>query len=60
MLDISRDRVPNLRTIYNLIEILSKIKINELQLYTEHTFRYTKYPEVSMGSSGYDAKDIKK
>ena len=60
MLDISRDRVPNLKTVYNLIEILSTLKINEMQLYTEHTFRYSQHPKVSKNSSAYDSKDIKK
>ena len=38
MLDISRGRVPNLNTLLELVEQLADFKINELQLYTEHTF----------------------
>ena len=31
-----------------------------MQLYTEHTFRYSQHPKVSENSSAYDSKDIKK
>src|SRR5450755_1487018 len=46
MLDISRGRVPRLETLLDLAEKLSDFKINELQLYTEHTFAYKKYKSV--------------
>src|ERR1700744_1556671 len=46
MLDISRGRVPKLETLLDLAERLSDLKINELQLYTEHTFAYKKYQSV--------------
>src|ERR1700760_2316327 len=38
MLDISRGRVPKLGTLLDLVEKLADFKINEFQLYTEHTF----------------------
>jgi hypothetical protein len=43
MLDISRGRVPKLETLLDLAEHLAEFKINELQLYTEHTFAYRNY-----------------
>ena len=46
MLDISRGRVPKLETLLDLAEKLSDFKINELQLYTEHTFAYRNYKSV--------------
>jgi hexosaminidase len=46
MLDISRGRVPKLGTLLDFAEKLSDFKINELQLYTEHTFAYKKYKSV--------------
>ncbi|MGA9452619.1 MAG: family 20 glycosylhydrolase [Verrucomicrobiia bacterium] len=46
MLDISRGRVPKLETLLDLAEKLADFKINELQLYTEHTFAYRKYKTV--------------
>ena len=46
MLDISRGRVPNLATLFELVEHLADFKINEFQLYTEHTFAYRNYEPV--------------
>jgi hexosaminidase len=46
MLDISRGRVPKLQTLLELVEQLADFKINELQLYTEHTFAYRHYKSV--------------
>jgi hypothetical protein len=46
MLDISRDKVPSMQTLYALVDMLTSFKINQLQLYTEHTFAYRNYPEV--------------
>ena len=40
MLDISRDKVPTMETLGKLIDLLASWKINQLQLYTEHTFAY--------------------
>jgi len=46
MLDISRDKVPTMETLYALVDLLAEWKINQLQLYTEHTFRYLAHPSV--------------
>jgi hypothetical protein len=46
MLDISRDKVPRMETLYALVDMLSHLKINHLQLYTEHTFAYRGHPDV--------------
>ena len=46
MLDVSRGCVPKLETLLDLAEKLSDLKINELQLYTEHTFAYKKYKSI--------------
>jgi hexosaminidase len=40
MLDISRDRVPTMETLKRLIDLWGELKINQVQLYTEHTFAY--------------------
>jgi N-acetyl-beta-hexosaminidase len=39
MLDISRDKVPTMDTLYRLIDLLASWKINQLQLYMEHVSR---------------------
>jgi hexosaminidase len=49
MLDVSRGRVPNLQTLLDLVDHLADFKINELQLYTEHTFAYRNYEPVWRG-----------
>ncbi len=49
MLDISRGRVPNLHTLLDLVDHLADFKINEFQLYTEHTFAYRNYEPVWRG-----------
>src|ERR1039457_1257697 len=58
MLDISRGRVPKLETLLDLAEKLSDFKINELQLYTEHTFAYKKYQSVWRSWGALTAKEI--
>jgi hypothetical protein len=46
MLDVSRGRVPNLATLLELAERMADFKLNELQLYVEHTFAYRNYEAV--------------
>jgi hexosaminidase len=58
MLDISRGRVPKLETLLDLAEKLSDFKINELQLYTEHTFAYRKYKSVWQSWGALTAREI--
>lgn len=59
MLDISRDKVYQLETLYELIDRLSSWKINQLQLYTEHTFAYQKHPDVWQHASPMTAEEIR-
>jgi len=58
MLDISRDKVPSLETVYGLVDMLAGWKINQLQLYTEHTFAYRRHPEVWAQASPFTGQDI--
>src|SRR5438552_6092737 len=44
MIDISRDKVPTMATLETLVERLASWKVNQLQLYTEHTFAYAGHP----------------
>ena len=46
MLDISRRKVPTQDALYELIDTLSALKYNQLQLYTEHTFAYPSHQTV--------------
>lgn len=60
MLDVSRGRVPKLETLLDLAERLADFKINELQLYTEHTFAYRKYKSVWKSWGALTAAEIRK
>lgn len=60
MLDVSRGRVPKLATLLDLADKLADFKINELQLYTEHTFAYQKYKSVWRGWGALTAAEIRK
>lgn len=60
MLDISRGRVPKLETLLDLAEHLADFKINELQLYTEHTFAYRKYKSVWRNWGALTVGDIRR
>ena len=58
MLDISRDKVPTLDTLFGLIELLASWKVNQFQLYTEHTFAYHNHREVWEDASPITAEEI--
>jgi N-acetyl-beta-hexosaminidase len=49
LLDVSRSRVPTMRTLFALVDRLAALKVNELQLYTEHTFAYLDHETVWRG-----------
>ena len=58
MLDISRDKVPTMSTLYDLVDRLASWKINQLQLYTEHTFAYRDHEDVWRAASPVTAEEI--
>ena len=58
MLDISRDRVPTMETLFELVDRLASWKINQFQLYTEHTFAYRQHSEVWAHASPLTGEQI--
>lgn len=46
MLDVARDKVPTMETLYGLVDLMASWKFNQLQLYTEHTFAYAGHEAV--------------
>lgn len=58
MLDISRDKVPTLQTLMDLVDLLASWKINHVQLYTEHTFAYRAHETVWKNASPMTGEDI--
>ncbi len=60
MLDVSRDKVPTMETLFKLVDQLSQIKINQLQLYIEHTFAYSRHEDVWRNASPFTADEIRR
>jgi hexosaminidase len=58
MLDVSRDKVPTMATLKSLIDKLASWKINQLQLYIEHTFAYKNHEDVWRDASPFTAQEI--
>ncbi len=59
MLDISRNRVPTMRTLFALVDKLASWKINHLQLYTEHTFAYAGHETVWQDASPMTPDEVR-
>ncbi len=59
MLDVSRDRVPTRETLARLVGWLARLRLNHLELYTEHTFAYAGHDEVWRDASPLDAEDVR-
>lgn len=60
LLDVSRDQVPTLAMLERLIERLADWKINQLQLYMEHTFAYRGHERVWRGASPLTPSQIRR
>ena len=59
LLDVSRNKVPTLSTLRRLIDVLAGLKVNQLQLYTEHTFAYRGHRQVWQGWSPLRPHEIR-
>lgn len=59
MLDISRCKVPSMQTLRQLADMLSSFKINQIQLYTEHTFAYAGHEIVWGDASPLTAQEVR-
>ncbi|HEY3234933.1 MAG TPA: glycoside hydrolase family 20 zincin-like fold domain-containing protein, partial [Polyangiaceae bacterium] len=58
--DLSRGRVPHLESLLQQAELLARFKMNHLELYIEHTFRFRRHPRIGRGASPLSAEDILK
>jgi hypothetical protein len=58
MLDVSRDKVPTMKTLFELVDVFAGLKLNELQLYTEHTFAFQRHPLVWAAASPLTGEEI--
>lgn len=59
LLDISRNKVPQMPELLALVDRLAGWKINQLQLYTEHTFAYSQHETVWRDASPMTADQIR-
>jgi len=59
MLDISRDKVPTQDTLEEMVRVLAGWKVNQLQLYMEHTFAYEGHEVVWKNASPMTAQEIR-
>lgn len=59
LLDVTRGRVPKLDYLKEIIDMLAQAKINQIQLYMEHTYRFPFMTEVSMGKDGFTLLELK-
>ncbi|WP_123040986.1 beta-N-acetylhexosaminidase [Cohnella candidum] len=59
MLDISRNKIPTMETLYRLIDLLSDFKINHLQLYIEgFSYAYPSFPQVWEGRTPMTGREM--
>ncbi|MFB9755244.1 family 20 glycosylhydrolase [Paenibacillus hodogayensis] len=59
MLDIGRNKIPKMETLYALIDKMTELKLNHLQLYMEgYCFEYEKYSELFPEETPITAKEF--
>jgi hexosaminidase len=59
LLDVSRDKAPEMATLFLIVDRLASWKINELQLYTEHMFAYRGHEAVWRDASAYTPEEMR-
>jgi len=59
MLDVSRGKVPTVPALRELVDLCVRLKFNVLMLYTEHTFRFRRHPEIGADASPLDAMQMR-
>ncbi|MEM8929692.1 MAG: glycoside hydrolase family 20 zincin-like fold domain-containing protein [Acidobacteriota bacterium] len=60
LFDISRNRVPRVAVLEGWIDRLARLKINQVQLYIEHTFAYVGHETVWRGWSPLTGDDLRR
>ncbi|WZL81119.1 family 20 glycosylhydrolase [Vallitaleaceae bacterium 9-2] len=56
--DVTRGKVPTLETLKKLVDIAAFYKLNQLQLYVEHSFAFSSQSEVWMEADPLNAEEI--
>jgi len=61
MLDVSRNKMPTLQTLYHLVDIMADLKLNHLQLYFEGvSFSWPSFAEHARDTSTLTAEEMMK
>ena len=55
-LDVSRCKVPTMPTLRRIVDILASLGYNQFQLYTEHTFAYSRHETAWRGDRSRAAR----
>jgi len=59
MLDISRNRIPTMETLFDLVDKMAEWKMNHLQLYVEHSIAYSGHENVWRSVSPLSLEEVK-
>ncbi len=59
MLDVSRNKVPTMATLLGLVDHFAALKLNQLQLYLEHSFAYAGHQAVWSEASPLTPDEIR-
>lgn len=59
LIDVSRGKVPTLETLRDVVDACVRVKLNTLMLYTEHTFRFRRHPEIGADASPLTAETLR-
>ncbi len=57
--DVTRGKVPKLKTLMALADTCARYKLNQLQLYIEHTYAFRRHREVWEGADPLTAAEIR-
>ena len=60
LLDVSRDKIPTMETLFDLVDLFARLKYNQLQLYFEHVFAYQGHEIVWQNASPFTPGEIRK
>ena len=58
LIDVTRGRIPTLKSLKELADTLSFYKINQLQLYIEHTYMFSHFSEMWRDDTPLQSTDI--
>lgn len=56
--DVTRSAVPTLETLCALVDKMSFYKLNQLQLYVEHTFAFARHCDIWQGADPLSAEEV--